>query len=211
MDRGMSNRLVYAAVWLATAVLLTGASGCRVQVDKGADGSDKNVRVDTPFGGVHVNTDETTASDLGLPAYPGAQIIRDKDNDKSADVNLGFGEWTLRVKAVNYSTPDSQDKVEAFYKKAMAQYGDVIVCNKNVAVGQPAETSEGLSCNDRDKKGARVQVGEAKTDSDGLELKAGSERHQHVVGFQTPAGGQTRFSLVAIDLPSGMDSSGKKD
>ena len=79
-------------------------------MDKGANGEDKNVQVDTPFGGVHVNTDQTTAADLGLPVYPGAQIVSDNDKHKSADVHLGFGEWELRVKVVYYSTPDTKTR-----------------------------------------------------------------------------------------------------
>lgn len=208
----IQNRLLSAAGLLAAVALLAGASGCRVHVEKGTNGQDKNVQVDTPFGGVHVNTDQTTASDLGLPAYPGAQIVSDKDNDKSADIHMGFGEWELRVKAVNYATPDNQNQVEDFYKKALSRYGDVIVCQHDAPVGKPAATSEGLTCDDHGGKGARVEVGESKHDSQGLQLKAGSERHQHIVGFDTPVGGQTRFALVAIDLPAGMTgNSGKKD
>ncbi|MEI9967680.1 MAG: hypothetical protein WDM87_03270 [Terracidiphilus sp.] len=39
-------------------------------MDKGANGEQKKVQVDTPFGGIHVNTDQTSAADLGLPTYP---------------------------------------------------------------------------------------------------------------------------------------------
>ncbi len=55
---------------LAGLALVAGVkSGCfRVHVDKDANGDEKNVQVDTPFGGVHVNTDQTSAADLGLPA-----------------------------------------------------------------------------------------------------------------------------------------------
>src|ERR1700739_2578188 len=112
-----SERWHRGVVYLTALAFLAAAAGCQVHVDKSADGEDKNVRVDTPFGGVHVNTDQTSAADLGLPAYPGAQIVPDKDNDKSADIHMGFGQWELRVKTVNYSSPDSQDKVEDFYKK----------------------------------------------------------------------------------------------
>ena len=206
------NRVLGASGMLGLAVLLSGAAGCRVHVDKGANGREKDVQVDTPFGGVRVNTDQTTAADLGLPVYPGAQIVRDKDNDKSADVHLGFGDWELRVKAVNYSTPDSQDKVEDFYKKALATYGDVLVCQNESPVGKPTATAEGLTCDDEGKKGQRIQVGESKRDSQGLQLKAGSERHQHILGFESPINGQTRFSLVAIDLPrESKAASGKRD
>jgi len=45
-----------------------------------------------------------------------------------------------------------------------------------------------------------------------LELKAGSKRHQHIVGFESPRDGKTRFAMVALDLPAGVESgSGKSD
>jgi len=141
--------MMYRAVCVLTGmVLATGIAGCRIHVDKDSNGKDKNVQVDTPFGGVHVNTDQITATDLGLPVYPGAEVVKDKEHDKSADVNMGFGEWTLRVRAVNYSTIDPQDKVVAFYKKALGRYGDVITCQGNAPVGTPTATSEGLTCAD---------------------------------------------------------------
>ena len=51
----------------AGLALTAGLAGCRVHVDKDANGEEKTVQVDTPFGGVHVNTDQVSASDLGLP------------------------------------------------------------------------------------------------------------------------------------------------
>ena len=103
---------------VACLALAAGVAGCRIHVDKTANGEDKNIQVDTPFGGIHVSTDQTTAADLGLPVYPGAEIVKDKDNDKSADIHMGFGEWQLRVKVVNYSSPDSQDKVVCFLQES---------------------------------------------------------------------------------------------
>jgi hypothetical protein len=206
------NRIGKATGLLAGVAMLAVISGCRVHVDKDANGEDKNVQVDTPFGGVHVNTNQTTAADLGLPVYPGAQTVSDDDKHKSADVHLGFGEWELRVRAVSYATPDSQDKVLAFYKKALGRYGDVISCQGNTPVGTPVTTSEGLTC--ANDKGSNVQIDRSDYGSskNGLELKAGSKRHQHIVGFEDPKDGQTRFALVALDLPAGMDKdSGKSD
>ena len=210
------NPIAHAAGLLACLALAAGVAGCRVHVDKGANGEDKDVQVDTPFGGIHVNSDQTTAADLGLPAYPGAQIVADKDNDKSADIHMGFGEWELRVMVVNYSSTDSQDKVEAFYKKALGRYGDVLTCQGNEPVGKPTETAEGLTC--KEDKPANVQVNDHgqsfgyHSDKNGLELKAGSERHQHIVGVDDSSAGQTRFALVAVDLPSGSsDKTGKSN
>jgi hypothetical protein len=183
-----------------------------VHVDKDTNGKDKHVRVDTPFGGIHVNTNQITASDLGLPAYPGATVVKDKDNN-SADVHLGFGEFQLRVRAVSYETSDSQDKVLAFYGKAMTRYGNVITCRDKLPVGSPATTSEGLTCNDGKNAQVKVDDGDYGVNSNDLQLKAGSKRHQHILGFENHTGSRTRFALVALDLPAEVSGSdrGKSD
>ena len=196
---------------LGVSALVVCSSGCRVRTEKGADGQDKSVQIDTPFGGVHVNTNDTTASDLGLPTYPGAQIAHDDDKHQSADVHMGFGEWQLRVRAVPYTSGDPQDKIAAFYKKAMSRFGDVLTCQGNAPVGTPTATAEGLDCTDSGKK-THINIngkGNGLDLSNELQLKAGSKRHQHIVGFDDQHDGKTRFILVAIDLPAGVD--GKSD
>jgi len=206
------NTFLGAAGLCACLALAAGVAGCRIHVDKGSNGEDKHVQVDTPFGGIHVNTDETSAADLGLPVYPGAQPVNDKNKHKSADVQLGFGEWALRVRAVSYATSDTREQVIAFYKKALGRYGDVITCQGNSPVGSPATTTEGLSCED-DKNGkVRIGQGDYGVSKDGLLLKAGSKRHQHIVGFEDQKDSQTHFCLVALDLPAELDTnSGKSD
>lgn len=202
-----------ALLLMGALVLSAGVAGCRVHVDKDANGKEKTVQVDTPLGGVHVNTDQTSAVDLGLPAYPGAQITRDKDNDKSADVHMGFGEWQLRIRVVSYETPDGQDKVLAFYKKALARYGDVLTCKGNAPVGTPTVTAEGLSCTDEGKQKLKFNGKDngANLSENDLQLKAGSKRHQHIVGVEDTGKGRTRFVLVALDLPAGVEKSGDSD
>jgi hypothetical protein len=208
----MNFNTTRTAITLAVSLALAaGITGCRIQTEKGANGEDKKVQIDTPFGGIHVNTDQTTAADLGLPVYPGAATVTGDGDHKSADVQLGFGEWVLRVKAVSYQTSDSQDKVTAFYKKALGRYGNVITCQGNAPVGAPVMTTEGLSCAD-DGKNANVKIdqGDYHLGKGNLELKAGSKRHQHIVGFESPKGGQTRFALVALDLPAEIESDSEK-
>jgi hypothetical protein len=118
------------------------------------------------------------------------------------------------VRAVSYGTSDTQDQVKAFYKKALGRYGDVIICQGHTAVGTPIATSEGLTCaDDGNSNNVKIDHKDYGTSDDSLELKAGSKRHQHIVGFEDPKDGQTRFALVALDLPAGLDknSSGKSD
>jgi hypothetical protein len=208
----MRKSLRNSTVWVAGLVLVAGITGCfRVHVDKDAKGEDKNVQVDTPFGGVHVNTNQTSAADLGLPVYPGAHLVSDDEKHKSADVHLGFGEWEMRVQAVSYGSGDSQDKVAAFYKKALGRFGDVIVCQGNSPVGTPMTTSEGLTCSDDKHGNVHIDAGDyGVKGKDSLQLKAGSKRRQHIVGFEDPKDGETRFALVALTLPFDSDK-GKSD
>lgn len=208
----MTRKLIYALACLGMAAWM---AGCRVNVEKGANGEDKKVQVETPFGGIRVNTGQTTAADVGLPAYPGAQLVIDDDNHKSADVRMGFGDWEMHVQVASYSTGDSEDKVEAFYRKALGSYGDVIACRNGAPVGNETKTDQGLTCSEHGHRnvtfndhghnyGYRPEHG-------GLELKAGSERHQHIVALQNAQSGQTRFTLVALELPANSGNAGKSD
>lgn len=200
----MIRKVSTACVGFALAALV---GGCRVHVDKDSAGQEKHVQIDTPFGGMHINTNQITAADLGLPSYPGATVVTNDKNNQSADVHMGFGEWQLRVRAISYTTSDAQDKVVAFYKKALGRYGDVITCQDSKPVGKPTVTSEGLTCADNGKN-AHAQVGDTGDTlqlGKGLELKAGSKHHQHIVGIEDTKGGNTKFGLVELQLP--MDSS----
>src|SRR6185437_11562804 len=99
-------------------------------------GGDDNVKIATPFGGMQVKTNDASVLDgMGLPAYPGAVLVKKDKDHGAADVNMSFGSFRLRVKAASFRTPDSPDKVEAFYRKALAQYGDVIKCSNDRVVG----------------------------------------------------------------------------
>jgi hypothetical protein len=187
-------------------LLLTTA--CMIRTDKnGEDGKPDNVKISTPLGGINVRSKDVDASTLGLPEYPGAhQLTKDKDNgnDGSVDLHMGFGPWQMRVKVVSYGTPDSQDKVVAFYRNALGKYGDVVECDGHKVVGSPAITKEGLGC-DESNSGPHTewnQHGAVSISESDLELKAGSKRRQHIVGFKKPDNGETRFVLISLDLPS---------
>lgn len=188
--------------------VLLAAVGCHVQVDKGKNGQDKSVRIDTPLGGLHVRSDQTTAADLGMPVYPGATVSTDDQGDQSANVHLGFGDFQLRVKVVRYWTPDSQEKVLAFYKSAMGRFGDVLECQGHHAVGSPSVTREGLTCSEDEGHHVHVQVNGLPDDS-GLTLLAGSKHHQHIVAVKDSSSG-TKFSLVELQLPEALSDSGSK-
>jgi hypothetical protein len=200
----MTTFVQRSSIALAAGLLLA-ATACSIQVDPSKDGKDKSVKIQTPLGGIHVNTNEMVAADIGLPAYPGATVTGRKEkndrgkHDGNADVDIHFGDWQLRVKVLKFHSEDSQDKVVAFYRKALSRYGDVIECKDEQAVGTPIVTRQGLGCKDdssRPHGGANINLESSST------LKAGSKRHQHIVGIENTSGDGTDFSLIALDLPA---------
>lgn len=182
---------------LSAASLLVMAAGCHVNTHKNSNGND-NVDIGTPFGSVHVKTDDkANGVQTGLTPYPGATLVKkDGQDDGAADINMSFGSFKLGVHAVDLQTGDPEDKVVAFYKRDMARYGTVLTCRGKSAVGTPVRTGEGLTCGSEEHHSSSQ-------DADHLELRAGSERHQHIVGIH-PEAGSTRIGLVALDLPGGL-------
>jgi hypothetical protein len=176
-------------------------SGCHV--DTRNNGTNNNVDIKTPFGSLKVDTsDSSDVADIGLSPYPGAAPLKDSGDkdDNAANVNMNFGSFRLGVKTAFFQTPDSQDKVIEFYRKNLAQhFGDVIECRDDKPVGTPIRTAQGLTCGStRDKH--YVQLG-PELNHKNLQLRTGSERHQHIVTMEDHDGG-TKIGLIALDLPS---------
>jgi len=185
------KRAVAAAMILGTVLV----SGCRVSNDK-QNGND-NVKISTPFGGMQVKTnDAAVLENIGLPGYPGAVLVKNHHDKGSADVSFSFGSFHLKVNAASYHTTDKPEMVMAFYRQALAKYGDVIECQNNKPVGTPTTTSEGLNCSDEGDK--RVSVSDDWIGKS--QLKAGSKQRQHIVEID-PDGTGTKFGLVALELP----------
>lgn len=192
---------------LAALLCLAALPGCRVRSND--SGKHDSVKIDTPFGGLHVNTNKTSAADIGLPVYPGATPVNDDGDNQSADVHMGFGQWQLRVKTAHYFSPDTTAKVEGFYQNALKRYGDVLTCQDGQPVGTPVKTAEGLTCKDGNTSGNKDQ-GIVRVDSNdhSLVLKAGSQHHQHLVTLDTQKSGRsgTNFGLVVLDLPGSNEA-----
>ena len=198
---------IAASAALLVPLILT--SACTIQTDKGgAGGNGDHVKISTPLGGLNVRSKDVDAASLGLPAYPGAHVLtkdEDNGNDGQVDMHMGFGPWQMRIKVVSYGTTDPQDKVMSFYRTALAKYGDVVECNGNKAVGSPSVTKEGLGCDDHDdgKTKATWNTNGVVIDDHDFELKAGSKRRQHLVGFKKTDSNETKFALISLDLPGG--------
>src|ERR1700726_1430713 len=138
-----NNRTVVVMATLIAATVLM--IGCRIESDK-RNGND-NVKIATPFGGMTVKTNDAAVVDgLGLPVYPGAELVKKDKNNGAADVNMSFGSFQLRVKAASYRMQDSPDQGTGFYRKALGRDGDGIQWQNDKAGGTPTRTAEGLTC-----------------------------------------------------------------
>jgi hypothetical protein len=161
---------------------------CSINVKKEKNGDDKQVDIDTPVGGIHVNKDPE-AADTGLPVYPGAQLKQDSHrDDNGANVSIsGFG-FGLRVVALEYQSQDAPEKIVRFYKDQMKRYGAVLTCQ-----------SDGLDL-DTDMKGSDNKSHELtcnhKNGKD-VELKVGTKENQHIVAVEADGKG-SKFSLVLV-------------
>lgn len=185
--------------WIAAALVLCSLAGCRVSSHN--HGKDNNVEIGTPFGSMHVKTDQSAnLSGLGITPYPGATPFQDhgKDQDSdAADINMSFGSFHLGVKASSYFSSDSQAKILSFYRRDLARYGTVLECDSNKPVGEPARTAQGLTCDEDGNNHGHSGLG--------LELRAGSPQHQHIVGLESSGDGN-KIGLVALDLPGHLGS-----
>ena len=141
---------------------------------------------------IHADAD---ATDIGLPAYPGAIKKSDLDGDKAG---FSFGVWGesfgLKVAVVSYRSVDSVEKVAAFYRDALAKYGPVLDCtlNRKRAGGShdhhddDAEKDKPVTCdNDTIQGGGRL-------------YKVGTHRDQRVFKAKPWHDGAS-FELVRVE------------
>jgi hypothetical protein len=192
----------HTALALTTTALLASLllAGCRIDTHK--NGDNNNVDIGTPFGSMHVKTNNAAdTSAIGLTAYPGAVALKEHDgsDNDAADINMSFGSFHLGVQAASYFTHDPQSNVLAFYRKDLVRYGDLIECRGSNPVGQPTHTSQGLTCSDN---GHHVPI---RVSDDAIDLRAGSQEHQHIVAIE-PKDGGIKIGLVALELPSHLSN-----
>lgn len=170
--------LASAAVALAVLVILT---SCSIQKEK--DGSNERVKIQTPVGGLNVDTN-ADAKDTGLAVYPGAKPNPKPSGDhSSANVNISSSMFGVKVVALEYVSDDSPDKIKEYYKKELARYGAVLDCKNGVR-----EKGDQVACSDV------PMHGESHT-----ELVVGTKQRQHLVSIE-PNGKGSKFGLVYLQL-----------
>ena len=178
---------------LMAVLLLLVLPACSVNVNKGEQGEEKRVDIQTPVGGIHVSKD-ADEGDVGLPVYPGARK-KDKDDEgdeKAANVNISAGRFGLKVVAIEYESNDPPDKLVSYYRDQLKKYGKVLECHTS-RHGQSTSTSDDDNSNDLKCEG----------DNDGknIELKVGTKQNQHIVAIEPAKNGKgCDFGLVHVQM-----------
>lgn len=180
----------FGVIVVTAAIVITTA--CSINVKKDENGKDKNVDINTPFGGIHVN-ENADPRDTGLSVYAGARQKKkgDSDEDKSANVNISSSFGGVKVVAVQYESDDPPSKIIAYYKSELKKYGNVLECRTSGEFHGYEGDSDELKC-EGNNKGERV------------ELKVGTKSNQHIVSVK-PQGKGADFALVYVRT-SGKDS-----
>ena len=162
--------------FVVIAVLMTAA--CMV-VREEEDGKTKEVNISTPIAALAVTAGDK-AGDTGLPVYPGAQPSQDNgDGDKErANVSIGTPWFGLHVRAAEYTTGDTPERVLAFYRERMKEFGDVTECRGDVDFrnSRPVCDPDG---------------------SEDVQLVVGVEDHHRIVSVKPRRGG-SEIALVYI-------------
>ncbi len=142
--------------------------------------------------GIHV-ADEISASETGLAAYPGATPVESRNGEsESAKVQMGFGEYGLKVVVAKLRTSDAPDKVADFYRKDLARYGAVLDCSN----APPTEKR-------RDRKSKALTCDDVHIKGKDFSFKSGVKDDQYLVEIKRK-GDFTEFALVHLRI-KGID------
>jgi len=167
---------------------LLAVAGCKIS--KQGSGDDQKVSIEAPGASVHVDT-ATTANDTGMPLYPGAQEKKKTGDDNGhAHVNVSTPFLKVKVVALEFTSDDAPEKVLAFYRAKLGNYGSVLECRgkgQDVEIGSERGLDSPVACGKQGKS------------SDEISLKVGTEGNQHVVSVK-PNGKGTEFGLVYLRL-----------
>ena len=136
---------------------------------------------------------EASAKSIGLPIMPGAVRRKDEGNEGSG---LTFAAWGglfgFKVAVLTLAADEPADKVAAYYRRELGQYGEVMDCSADAPNPGPKKAPKdkagnkiGLDCGtDGGKKGEYV-------------FKAGKPNNFRLVNVE-PKRGQTHINLVRI-------------
>jgi hypothetical protein len=156
-------------------------------------GQDKHLDIRSSAGDLHVGND-ADVRDTGLPVYPAARLKRNDDGKNSANIGIATAAFGMKLVVVNYDSDDSPDKLIAYYRDKLKKYGKVLECHSREHGGD-IHVNSGKD----DSNGSKEVKCEGDNTGDVVELKVGTEDHQHMVSVEPSARGNgSTFALIYV-------------
>jgi hypothetical protein len=167
---------------LAAALLLSALGACDVDVRDRGRGKDVDVR--SALGDISVRTTDDGPS-TGLPVYPGAQPLRDADDESSnVDIAIATSYFGLNVAAAKFGSDSAPSAIVDFYREKMRPFGPVVECRGDIEFeGEPDRPV----CRE-DKASSEIQ------------LVAGESEKDHRMVAVKPRGAGSEFALVHVQI-----------
>src|SRR5271170_5335974 len=156
-------------------------------------GSHDNFDVRSTVGDLHLGKD-ADAQKAGFSLYPGARPKHEKDNDP-----LNFGIFTesfgFKVIIAKYESGDAPDKIIAYYRDKLKKYGKVLECHTS-----EHGTDVHVDSDKDDAGGSKELKCEGDNTGNVVELKVGTQDHQHLVSVgPAEKGSGSTFALVYLN------------
>jgi len=155
---------------------------------------DKHLDIRSSAGDLHLGND-ADVRDTGLPLYPGARLKHDDENKNSASLAIATAAFGMKLIIVNYDSDDAPGKIIAFYRDKLKKYGKVLECHTS-----EHGTDVHVDSDKDDAGGSKELKCEGDNTGNVVELKVGTQDHQHLVSVgPAEKGSGSTFALVYLN------------
>jgi len=156
-----------------------------------AGNQNKNLDIHSSVGDLHAGND-ADAKKVGLPLYPGARPKSNDENNNQANLSLFTEALGVKLVVAGYESNDAPEKVIAFYRDKLKQYGKVLECHSH-------KHDDGVDVNDDAKDSKETKELKCEENSGPVtELKVGTSDNQHIVAVDPGSGKGSTFALVYV-------------
>jgi hypothetical protein len=157
-------------------------AACTIDIRDNDDNQRDRVDIRTPVGRLSVNGD-VDASETGLPVYPGARAVRERDHDGGAHVTVANSWFGINVVAAKFDSDAAPQALVDYYRKELGKYGAVTECRGDIDFKGPSGNQ-------------RAECDE-KPSSREVQLMTGTSDRRRIVSVK-PKGDGAEFALVYL-------------
>jgi hypothetical protein len=188
------NRLAPQLALVAAFAILLSVPALNAQTQQTDSGNqDKHLDIRSSAGDLHLGND-ADVRDIGLPLYPGARPRHDDENKNSANIAIATAAFGMKLIVVNYDSDDAPSKLVAFYRDRLKKYGKVLECRTSEHGGDVH-----VNAGKDDSNGSKEVKCEGDNTGSIVELKVGTQDHQHLVSIEpSEKGNGSTFALVYV-------------